>query len=306
MGSNGGPPIVQRALWLTRYRLHRRGVKTYRSGSAFLAGDAAHIHSPVGAQGMNTGIQDGYNLAWKLALVDSGDAPLALLETYVSERHRIGEILLKGTDRMFAAAAGGGPVSTLIRRAAPTLATRLLGLPFFNRKLVRFVSQLGVRYRQSPLSDEGPGAKRLRRGAPRAGDRAPDAVILDNESGAERLFDLFRGPHHTLLVFGGDSATDQAWRDGIQTTFGRLVRVAGITRSTRGGSTDAVDKSGEAHRKYGAKTGALYLIRPDGYIGFRGGPLDQAALESDLAWRFTPLLSVLKATSASGVAAPFR
>jgi 2-polyprenyl-6-methoxyphenol hydroxylase-like FAD-dependent oxidoreductase len=293
MGSHSGPPVIQQAFWLTRYRLHRRGVKVYRSGSAFLAGDAAHIHSPVGAQGMNTGIQDAYNLAWKMALVASGDSPVALLDTYTFERHRIGEILLRGTDRMFAAAAGGGRISTLVRSIAPTFATRLFGLPFFNRKLARFISQLGIRYRTSPLSDEGPNAKRLERGAPRAGDRAPDAPITDSESGAARLFDLFRGPHYTLLLFSGDSPADQAWRNSIQAMLGRLVRVVGISMSPAHADRDAVDLSGEAHRKYGAKGGAIYLIRPDGYIGFRGGPMDNAALEADLAWRFTPVLESL-------------
>jgi len=306
MGANGGPPVIERALWLTRYRLHRRGVKSYRAGNAFLAGDAAHIHSPVGAQGMNTGIQDAYNLAWKLALVDRGDSPVALLDTYSFERHHVGEILLRGTDRMFAAVAGGGAISTLARTFAPIFATRLFGLAWINRKLAKFVSQLGIRYRDSPLSDEGPGAKKLGRGVPRAGDRAPDASILDYESGAERLFDLFRGPHYTMLVFGGDAPTDRAWRDHIQSTFGRLVRVVGISRLAVSAGGDVVDESGEAHRKYGATNGALYLIRPDGYIGFKGGPSDQAALESDLAWRFTPVLPVDESMSVPAVPAPTR
>ncbi|HEY4216547.1 MAG TPA: FAD-dependent monooxygenase [Gemmatimonadaceae bacterium] len=306
MGAKGGPPVIERALWLTRYRLHRRGVKTYRSGRAFLAGDAAHIHSPVGGQGMNTGIQDAYNLAWKLALVENGDSPIALLDTYSFERHKVGETLLRGTDRMFAAVAGGGAISTIMRTFAPVFAARLFSVAWINRKLARFVSQLGIRYRDSPLSDEGPGAKKLGRGIPRAGDRAPDAPILDYDSGAERLFDLFRGPHYTMLVFGGDAATDRAWRDHMQSTFGRLVRVVGISRLATSVGGDVVDESGEAHRKYGAMNGALYLIRPDGYIGFKGGPLDQAALESDLAWRFTPVLPVDKSMSVPAVPSPSR
>ena len=94
MGANGGPPVIERTQWLTRYRLHRRGVASDRHGRVFLAGDAAHIHSPVGGQGMNTGIQDAYNLAWKLALVVRGQSDPLLLDSYDAERHRIGEILL--------------------------------------------------------------------------------------------------------------------------------------------------------------------------------------------------------------------
>lgn len=90
------PPI-----WLSQFHLHHRGVKTYCKKRAFLVGDAAHIHSPVGGQGMNTGIQDATNLAWKLALVLKKRAPISLLATYETERHPVGKILLKTTDRFF-------------------------------------------------------------------------------------------------------------------------------------------------------------------------------------------------------------
>lgn len=286
LGANGGPPAIERAQWLTRYRLHRRGVASDRHGRVFLAGDAAHIHSPVGGQGMNTGIQDAYNLAWKLALVVRGESDPALLDSYDSERHRIGEILLQGTDRLFAAVAGHGRVSTFVRTFAPVLAARALSAPLISRKLVRFMSQLGIRYRQSPLSREGPGARALSRHAPRAGDRAPDAPVTEQGGDDRRLFDLFRGPHHTLLELDGGSTIDQSWSVGLRRRYGHLVRVAVVSRSGMPQASGVIDETGEAHRKYGAERGGIYLIRPDGYVGFRGGPTDRAALEADLALRF--------------------
>src|SRR4030095_357834 len=95
-----GPPgaRVTDPLWTTWFRIHRRCVNKYREGRIFLAGDAAHIHSPAGGQGMNTGIQDAYNLAWKLALVLKGQAPKSLLDSYEAERHPIAQMVLRGTD----------------------------------------------------------------------------------------------------------------------------------------------------------------------------------------------------------------
>src|ERR671916_1040895 len=101
--------------WLARFRLHHRGVNSYRAGRAFVAGDAAHIHSPAGGQGMNTGIQDAYNLAWKLALVVEGRAPDSLLDSYHEERHPIGQRLLRTTDRMFSVVATRNPLLIALR-----------------------------------------------------------------------------------------------------------------------------------------------------------------------------------------------
>ncbi|HEY5061893.1 MAG TPA: FAD-dependent monooxygenase, partial [Gemmatimonadaceae bacterium] len=286
MGANGGPPVIERTQWLTRYRLHRRGVTSDRDGRAFLAGDAAHIHSPVGGQGMNTGIQDAYNLAWKLALVVRGESNPALLDTYDAERHRIGEILLQGTDRLFAAVAGHGRISTFIRTYAPVLAGRAFNVPMFSRRVIRFMSELGIRYRQSPLSREGPGAGALSRHAPHAGDRAPDAPLTEQGGTGRRLFDLFRGPHHTLLEFDGESRVDQSWSVTLRRRYGHLVRAFVVSSRGLAQASDAIDDTGAAHKKYGAERGGIFLIRPDGYIAFRGGPSDRAALEADLAVRF--------------------
>jgi 2-polyprenyl-6-methoxyphenol hydroxylase-like FAD-dependent oxidoreductase len=265
-GAGDGPPKILEARWLTRYRLHRRGVTSYQRGRVFVAGDAAHIHSPVGAQGMNTGIQDSYNLSWKLALVLRGDAPRWIIDTYDEERRHIGELLLNGTDRAFGFVAGHGLLSRTLRRIAPTLAARVINAPIFAKRLVRFVSQLEIKYPSSRLSVEGAHASSLGKHAPRAGDRAPDVAYRGSDGLARRLFDEFRDPKHVLLVFGDLPPDALAGYDN-------RVKVV------------AIDDAG-VRARYGAGQGALYLIRPDGYIAFRGARSDAAELRADLERRF--------------------
>jgi 2-polyprenyl-6-methoxyphenol hydroxylase-like FAD-dependent oxidoreductase len=171
------PPTLTDIAWQTRYKLHRRGVPRYRVGRVFVAGDAAHIHSPAGGQGMNTGIQDSINLAWKLALVVRGRGPDWLLDTYEAERRPVARTLLRGTDLMFAVMVSRGYGGSLIRSIAPGLGLNLFLLPALRRRVIHFMSEIGVRYTKSPLSVN-------------AGDRAP------------ALLELFRHPGHTALLFG--------------------------------------------------------------------------------------------------------
>jgi 2-polyprenyl-6-methoxyphenol hydroxylase-like FAD-dependent oxidoreductase len=288
-GDGDGPPTILEANWLTRYRLHRRGVTCYQKGRCFVAGDAAHIHSPVGAQGMNTGIQDAYNLTWKIALVLRGEAPAWIIDTYDEERRRVGELLLNRTDRAFGFVAGHGWLSRTIRRIAPTIGARLLNAPIVGRRLARFVSQLGIRYRHSRLSVNGPAASGLGANAPRAGDRAPDVVLdpTDNRS-SSRLFDALRQPRHTLFVFEGSG--DVAWADDVERRVAPFAPVMAVVQIKRRRGNEAagwlIDGDGRAHARYGADGGACYLVRPDGYIGFRGAAADVGALIDDLGRRF--------------------
>ncbi len=107
----GGGPLLRDPAWMTDFRLHNRGAAHYRAGRGFLAGDAAHIHSPAGGQGMNIGIQDALNLGWKLALVCQGAAPEELLGTYEAERVPVGRLVRRLTDRAFTVATSDNPVS---------------------------------------------------------------------------------------------------------------------------------------------------------------------------------------------------
>jgi 2-polyprenyl-6-methoxyphenol hydroxylase-like FAD-dependent oxidoreductase len=284
--ANAAPPELLARHWLTRYRLHRKGAPTYRKGRAFLAGDAAHVHSPVGAQGMNTGIQDAYNLGWKLALVARGEAPASLLDSYDLERRPVGETLLHVTDRFFAIAVGGGRMGRLVRQLLPTIAVRLLQLPILRRRIARFVSQTGIRYRRSPLSVEAHGAARLDSRAPHAGDRAPDVEL----GPARRLADLLHGPRHTLLLFAGQSTAllerFATMSDEVAARYGALVSSVIVRLDPAHPAIGEVDRRGAAHERYGAVQGAIYLVRPDGYIAFRGAGTDVEVLRATLKQRF--------------------
>ncbi len=171
----GGRLRLRNPVWLTYFRLHHRHAASYRSGRVFLAGDAAHVHSPAGAQGMNTGIQEAWNLGWKLALVAKGIADEALLDSYEAERRPIGRFVLCFTDRAASIATSRSSILRLLRtQIAPRLAPVLLRFSRVRACGFRTLSQLGIHYRHSPAVQEGEPA--LRRG-PRAGDRLPDARI---------------------------------------------------------------------------------------------------------------------------------
>ena len=229
------------ATWLSLYRANVRMVDRYRRGRVFLAGDAAHVHSPAGGQGMNTGIQDAYNLGWKLGEVLAG-ASGELLDTYEEERLPIAAALLGITTKLHRAIFPGKLDD--LRRGPETL-------------------QLGLNYRGSSLA-------RDERDAPRsvqAGDRAPDAPC-HNAGKRIRLFDLFRGPHFTLLAFGQGVTTA-----AITRRYGSSVHAYTILRAEEESAghaapdTAMVDTAGHAYRAYDVAAGTLVLVRPDGYIG---------------------------------------
>lgn len=283
------PFTVQNAIVLSRYRLHHRVAARLRTGRVFLAGDAAHIHSPAGAQGMNTGIQDAYNLAWKLAAVEQGRMPAWVLDTYEAERLPVARRLVDFTDRLFGVLAGHGPVSRTLRAVAPRLASRAFGVPAVQRRILGFVTQLKIRYRKSPLSVQI-GAPPAR--GPRAGDRAPDAVLRGGAGEPVHLFELLRGVGSTLLLFTGrqpaDRGPDGAARERARRLAAQLGR-ADVKVVVLGAPEDGgyADPDGHAHAAYGVEATAAVLVRPDGYIGVRSDPLDERALGRALDRIFT-------------------
>jgi 2-polyprenyl-6-methoxyphenol hydroxylase-like FAD-dependent oxidoreductase len=283
------PARVVEEFWVTRYRVHSRVVPRYRDGQVFLAGDAAHVHSPAGAQGMNTGIQDAYNLAWKLALVERGIADASMLDSYQAERHPVGVRLLKTTDRLFSVIAGHNPISRTARgKVAPHLAGRVLTRQSVRSKFVGMLVQLRLRYPDSPLSSEdGSGWQ----DAPAPGDRAREAdLVVDGKPG--RLYDVLRGVHHTVLLFTG---LDDHARSAVE-----LCRIAERLEEAHPGLVKARVISAErfadhplalgdpdrtAHRQYGITSAGAFVIRPDAHIGYRGRPIDADRLMADLSAR---------------------
>src|SRR5438477_2365598 len=157
--------------WFSTYRIHHRAAEKFRDRRCFLLGDAAHVHSPMGGQGMNTGLQDAYNLAWKLALVVNGRADAALLDSYAAERIPVARRLLATTDRAFVLVVSDSWLAGLFRtRILAKIAAFAMTFERPKQLAFRTLSQTGIAYRESPLSKSLPG---LPGGAPRAGDRFP-------------------------------------------------------------------------------------------------------------------------------------
>jgi len=285
--------------WIAKFRFHGRIVPHYRVGRVFLAGDAAHIHSPVGGQGMNMGIQDAYNLAWKLALVVRGVARPSILESYEPERRPVARATVTGTDRgtkaMMRMLSLRSPIAEAFRNQAISFlaSSGLLGDRAFHA-----VGQLGVSYAHSPIvgqhqvsvfSAEIGGAQTEQPGvgdwvgfsrAIGPGERVPDVDL----PGGRTLFSVLRGTEHVLFLFDGAAATKEGYANlsaiaaDVKKRCGDLVRIhVVVPRAERPRELDAsldviLDEDRTLHEHFGCSTEALYLIRPDGHVGFRSQP----------------------------------
>ncbi|HEU4647591.1 MAG TPA: FAD-dependent monooxygenase [Gemmatimonadales bacterium] len=252
----------QNCSWFSTYHIHHRRAERFRDRRCFLLGDAAHIHSPVGAQGMNTGLQDAYNLGWKLALVAAGAATPALLDSYESERIPVAERLLSTTDAAFSVIVSDGWRGALFRtRIMPKAAALAMRLAAVRRFAFRTIAQIGIRYRRSQLSETLPG---MPDDAPRAGDRFPWLRLELSANGATQdLFQALDDTQFTLLVFGQPLPPN-----GLARLSDRL-RVYAVP------SNSANDR--ELARAHIPRP-SFYLLRPDGYIGLCGTHLEPAAL----------------------------
>lgn len=225
---------VQQVNWFSSYHVHHRVTGRFRHGRVLLVGDAAHIHSPVGGQGMNTGIGDAINLAWKLAAVLRGCGPESLLESYDGERRRFARVLVASTDRIFSFVNAPGPLARFVRTR---LAPRLLALAFrsapLRRALFRTVAQFRLNYRREALS-------RGRAGHVHGGDRLPWAPgALDNYATPALRWQVH--------VYGTAGAGLREWCQAQ----GLPLRVFAWEA---------------AHERAGLARDALYLLRPDDYV----------------------------------------
>ncbi len=263
----GGSLRLHDPAWLTRFHLHHRQAEHYRAGRIFLAGDAAHIHSPAGGQGMNTGIQDAWNLGWKLALVARGVADDRLLDSYEAERWPVGRFLLGFTDRLFDMVTRLTSASALLRWFRRTVVLRILSGVVFSRWVrahaFHIVSQLGIRYRKSPAVTEcEPGFL----AGPKAGDRLPDGQLTRNGRSAYLQQEL-AGPHLHLLLCGQLDAWDPEQVSALAAKYAGLLNIHYLTR---GEIADAlVDSTGKTLARLGVDDAGQYLVRPDGHVGFR-------------------------------------
>jgi hypothetical protein len=246
---------VGRVNWFSTYHVHHRVADRFRHGRAFLLGDAAHIHSPVGRQGMNTGIGDAVNLAWKLAAVLRDRAPAALLDSYEPERIAFARRLVATTDRAFTLVTSPGRIARLVRvRLVPRLFPVLARSASFRRLMFRTVSQTAVQYRAGPLA-EG------RAGRVRGGDRLPWVAADAPEAKRADNFAPLASLDWQVHVYGGTSVP------GLAEVCGR-----------RDLALHLFPWSSPA-RRAGLKRGAAYLVRPDGYVALADLDADPARLE---------------------------
>jgi 2-polyprenyl-6-methoxyphenol hydroxylase-like FAD-dependent oxidoreductase len=233
--------------WTSVFRPNVRLVEHYGNERVFLAGDAAHVHTPAGAQGLNTGVQDAYNLGWKLGQVLAG-APTGLLDSYEAERRPIAAHVLGRSSELYQGIERGGVGG--LRRGDEE-------------------RQLSLTYRGGPLATNEPsGTTTLH-----VGDRAPDAACTG--ASIDHLFDAFRGPHFTLLVFGEIAREDIVgvhWPDGgAQLRTFAVVNEGHVDEghADEGHADDGVliDQTGTLRNRYGITGDTIVLVRPDGYVG---------------------------------------
>jgi hypothetical protein len=236
---------------------------------------------------MNTGIQDAWNLGWKLALVARGAADPALLDSYEPERLPVGRFVLRLSDRPYAVATSESwPYRLLRRRLMPGIAPVALHFEKAIARGFRVVSQLDVRYPKSPAVEEGVPA--LRRG-PRAGDRLPDATVI--RDGAEvSLQQALSGPAYQLLLCGSAGLWDDARLSALCARHAGWLAVHRLEREPT--AVGLHDIRGEAAERLGVKPTAQYLVRPDGHVGYRCAGTDLDSVERHLArWLVSPALA---------------
>lgn len=303
----GRPVHVGDPAWTSVFTFQQRMVPRMHTGRVFVAGDAAHVHSPASGQGMNTGIQEAYNLAWKLAMVHHGHARPALLDTYSTERVPIGRALLGSTRTATFLVALKNALASL---ALPVVFTAVRNLPPLRRAIQRKVlggmSGLRIDYADSPLTtgprhEYVPVADPLavpvpiprRRHVPGPGERAATATARRPDSpGPRALADELRDVRFTLILTPGErtttserTAADAAARHGTWLSVRTVTDTAGTHADA---DTDAPgprplpDPDGALRQALGLAPGAWALIRPDGYLAARGGLLTPRALDEAL------------------------
>ncbi len=297
--------------WMVSFRINCRMVDKYRVGRVFVAGDAAHIHSPAGGQGMNTGIQDAWNLSWKLGLALSGHASEALLDSYQAERRPVAAAVLAATDR---ATQSMFTVATLQNELLVGLRNQVMGLvgslDAVRSTAGRAISELEISYPHSPLVGQRRGSLLRTRGlggtdesplfsewfelgrGPQPGERIPNRPLL-GISGAERVHDLLRGPGHTLLLFDGPVASEAGYHnlraiyEQVSARYGHHVRTLIVVPSATPPAllppaAVLLDRERQLHTAFHAVAECLYLVRPDTYLAFRSMPADGEAVLAQL------------------------
>jgi 2-polyprenyl-6-methoxyphenol hydroxylase-like FAD-dependent oxidoreductase len=268
--------------WIALYDANVGYVSTYRTGRVFVAGAAAHVQRPAGSPGLNAGLQDAFNLAWKLALADQTQSPTRILDSYSHERLHVTRALFALYERLMQSVAERKP-QPLRDLTLPLLS----GWDALPRSHLIPVPEMGLNYRTSyAVLQEG----EFRGSGPQAGDRAPVPVFSERS-----LLNCFNAGAHTLLLFTGDddapACLSLLWaiQTDAEAAYPSVIHAYVVLRSRAASALSAsgspppaqnflIDSGGEIHAAYAASKPCLYLIRPDAYIAYRVAPPDSTAL----------------------------
>lgn len=287
--------VVKNISWSSIFTIEYRRASRFSKGRCFLVGDAAHVHSPIGGQGMNTGIQDAYNLGWKLAFILRGIGKSCLLKTYGEEREAIAKRLLAMTHRMTTVAARSRPILNFLR---PHLMYLALSTKWMHHFIVSTVSQLRINYRGMKLSKNYLSCPFTSFGqsfaeAPKAGERVIDAQVeWAKDSSVNTLYDYLDPSFFHILLFTTEALVKYhksysellniRARPGCKLTLVTLAfNMSNVPSKWQGDVL--LDKGGELHRIYGALKPATYIIRPDQYIGMKAPGISSTRIEKYLS-----------------------
>lgn len=284
--------ILRKPTWLSKFRISERKVSHYHYGRVMLAGDAAHIHSPAGGQGMNTGMQDAFNLAWKLAIVAAGHGDEnTLLESYDAERSPVAEKVLRASGKMIRLNFSKHPFAQFIRDTIVHLAGHSEKV---KKEIALSLSGLDIHYRPGAYvaSDvHWQEASPMRGFIP--GSRPRDVQVFSGEEPVQ-LFREIQSPFFTLLLFSGVASRPEDIEllvsvCQIAERAGDLIRIVKVWHGKDVPSEDwLLDPEGAAHRKFGVSLPSFYLIRPDQYVSLRCQPAEAGVLKTWMDEKLSP------------------
>lgn len=266
-----GEYYVTDVSWISPFWIHGKVAEKMRHKSIFLLGDAAHIHSPAGGQGMNTGIQDAYNLAWKLALIITKKAKPTLLDSYQAERQPVVREIVDQTEKFTKMALYDKSFLTNLRNYCRRI---LQGETQLTKTISMLISQVNIQYQDSFMIDydERIGSELIS-----PGKRAPDVKIDQTR----RLYDYLRNPHHNILLFTGLSENNNALfkiqelQKALNQLYPDLIKTHVVTAEKVNNIDNIIiDTGGVIHTYYGLKNPAMIIIRPDNYIAYCSEKLD--------------------------------
>lgn len=270
---------VKEILWSSPFWIHSMLAEKLQNGSVLIAGDAAHVHSPAGAQGMNTGLQDAFNLAWKLALVIQGHANREILNSYQTERYPIIKSVVFATEKL---AILGLTKNSWLFALRNFLFRNVAGkVKFLQNKVVGRVTQIALKYKNSTLIDKNHKGHSQ---GPQAGERTPDVKLNNNT----RLYDYIRNNQHNVLLFTGASpsldtiAAVKTASQQLEAKWGNIIKVHVVSEQKNDLPNSIEDTGLVIHQRYAVANPSMCLLRPDQYIGLFVGEINGGIIDAFL------------------------